>query len=282
LEMGYPEQKAAIGTEKSMDFIMPLPRLRIPWQRRPNMLPVLLTALCLIALPGNLAAQEATYFDSRVLLLHHPLLQQFSPLHRRFSGTSSEPVPDGEKGIAALQSSLADTERKLAAATAEFQKAMSKGVNAGQRRDLEARHLKQTADLQKSIATLQDRIRNARRVPGRPGLTLGISTGPQIETIANDLRRVVLALSAQHRNVILDVSGLFPKFEHTPDSRYLKGNKHFQLWQSQGSPSADDLLFLRHARWALANQTRAFRPVVFGGIDARLESVKLLQDTVGK
>jgi len=238
----------------------------------------ILTVACYSQRPGN---QEVAWFDSRLLLLSHPLMQQFDPRTGRFRDTSSAPVSNGVAGLQQLDTQLAELKRELTNLDARYQKEQ-RSLQAVARKQADEAYLRAKAELQNRQASLEQRSVAATAVPGLPGMTGYESIEPQIREVAEDIRKVVLQLRTQfHIGVVLDVASLSPLHESlipAPNVQTLFGNRHFFWWKKQGLREPRNIPWLEQASlfWA-KHPGWGFDPVPLGGKDYRNITLQLLK-----
>ncbi|MFZ2960612.1 MAG: hypothetical protein WA705_27345 [Candidatus Ozemobacteraceae bacterium] len=233
--------------------------------------PAVLICCCL---GGNTVnAQTVKTLDIRWLLLAHPTFQKFSPVFMRFSGTPSEPVLNGEAGLksltkeaAAIQKERKGLENRLSAKLREIN-------TEAERKKIEESFLNEQATLNDRAALVERRVRETQEVPGRPGLTTSISIVPEVETLANSVRQVILRMQNGFPGIIADVSDLMPSPDVLPDTRILFENRHFGFWRTSGDNTPQDLEWVRQAREYVARESGEFLPFPYGAIDGRQEAM---------
>ncbi|MBP7635261.1 hypothetical protein KBA41_13930 [Candidatus Ozemobacteraceae bacterium] len=237
--------------------------------------------LFLMSLGGVAWGQQISFVDTRLLLLAHPLFRQFSAETCRFSGTPSEPVRDGEAGIKRIESELAVVRQKHAGLPAAWAQRLAAKQSPGKRKATEEAFIAEQKKLAECVRMLEERLIQLRGVPGRPGLTLNISMIGQVNTIARDIRAAISRVKAGSPGPVIDISPLMPDGTPTYASEVVYSNLNFQFWRAAFTPDENAVTWLDNAKRFLAAKHPLFLPVVHGGIDARLDAVKFLEQATG-
>ncbi|HNW36479.1 MAG TPA: hypothetical protein PKM25_16195 [Candidatus Ozemobacteraceae bacterium] len=225
--------------------------------------------------------QQVKFIDIRLMLLAHPLFRQFSADTGRFADTSSEPVFDGEEGIRRVEAELAVVKQKYAALPATWANRFAAKLSGAERKSVEEGFMSEQRSLQDRAKMLEDRLIQLRGVHGRPGLTSNMSMAGQAKTIADDIRKAVVALRSNFGGVIMDISQLMPDAAPNPDTKVVFSNQHFQLWRAPFNPGQATLEWLDNVKLFLSTSHQPFLPVVYGGTDGRAEAVRLIEQTTG-
>lgn len=237
--------------------------------------------LVLTFLSGVAWGQHVSFVDTRLLLLAHPLFRQFSAETGRFSGTPSEPVLDGESGIKRIESELAAVRLKHAGLPAAWAQRFAAKQSPAERKATEEAFIAEQKKLAESVRTLEERLVQLRGVPGRPGLTLNMSMAGQAKTIASDIRTAIARVKATSPGTVIDISPLMPDRAPSFATEIVYSNLNFQFWRAAFTPDEKAVSWLDNAKRFLAAKHPIFLPVVHGGIDARLDAVKFLEQTTG-
>lgn len=234
-----------------------------------------------IFLTGTAWGQQVKFIDTRLLLLAHPLYRQFSADTARFSNTPSEPVPDGEDGIRRVESELSSVQLEYAGLPGKWAQRLSAKMGKSERKSTEEAFIAEQKRLQEKSRMLEDRLRQLRGVPGRPGLTNNMSMAGQVITIARDIRATIARLKTGFNGVVMDISPLMPDRAPDVDTKIVYSNMNFQLWRASSTPDGNAVAWLDNAKRFLYARHQPLLPVVYGGIDARVEAVKILEQVTG-
>jgi len=244
---------------------------RVAWMK-----PLILVLVCLGWRTVEGRAQTAVMVDTRLMVMAHPLTQAFDPATRRFRGTSSEPLADGETAQA-VEGAIASLTRQLASLQAAFGEEMKRAAGA-RREELEKTYLERRHRIEAQLSEQRERRFTVEEVPLRPGMTGYDAILPQIQTISKDLRTAIRRLREASRAVaVIDVSALFPLYPPQGNPAVLGQNCHFYFWRNtfpnKGNISQEWMLQAKRY-WALRDPQ--LTPVPYGALDMRLEAARLM------
>lgn len=246
--------------------------LRITLRKR-----LLLGTVCLMAL-GCVAAQaqSAIMLDTRLMIMAHPMTNQFDPALRRFRNTSSEPLASGETrdGIGQLVKSL---ERQLGELQAKIGRELQQAA-PNRRPALEKAFLSRRRELEARLKEQKERQYTVQEVPLNQGMTTYDSIFPQIQTISNDLQNAVRMLRDRYQSpVVIDISSLLPLYPPQGNMNVLRQNFHFGFWRNSFSGNAPSTLeWMLQAKRYWAYRDSQMHPVPYGARDVRLEAAHLM------
>jgi hypothetical protein len=239
----------------------------------------LLVVLLLLCLPVVLSAGSPVMLDTRLLVLAHPLFEQFDYGTNRFRNTPSEYVDGGQRGLDELVAEIQSLDNWLSQAPKILRERL-KDVPLPDRMLIERNFLSEKRQKEKLAADKKMRAYMARMIPGQPGATPASSIYPQINQIMADVRAVVKLVRERHKaELVIDAADFLPVIDFRGlRSELLLKNLHSKIWQGQ-KPDEKMLEWLREANdfWAgeLGMDAQIF-PV--GVTDARLEAIKLLEE----
>ena len=221
------------------------------------------------------------FLDTRLMLLAHPLFDNFDDKTARFKKTSSEYIEGEQKGLNEHLKKIRKLTRWLMNSPKNLQKELMK-VPLPDRIAAERKFMEKKRKIENKLEQMKIRAYNARLVPGRIGVTPDSSITPQINLIGSDIRAVLDILRKKYSTkVVIDVSELLPiekynlfssdllnrnlhaKFRDNPDSI---SKNDFQKWLNKGSEY-----------WA-QREGIGSNPIPFGAVDVRLEAIKLLEE----
>ncbi len=231
----------------------------------------------LFVFSGGILAQPLKFVDTRWLLLAHPLFSSFDPSTKRFADSSSEPVPAGEEGIENLKTDLETKKKELLELPRKLSKKQKGNLSRAEKKALEEASILERKELEAAIKTIEERLLQVRQVPGRPGLTTGLSILPQVEAISGDIRRTIATMKSSWKGGIIDVAPLMPPSPPQFDPKVVFGNRHFTFWSPNFRCDPQALEWLGQAKNFLLLNRNLPPPVLVGGADGRVEALKILQ-----
>jgi len=242
-----------------------------------------LSLLAVMYDPVSAFGQGAIFVDTRLLVAAHPLMRDFDLETHRFRGTSSESIEGGAAALEQLQSEIERLEKKTNSSTV-IPPTLAENAPAGARAKSEREYIAQKKGKAGQLLEMQQRLYYATLIPGRPGVTPVNTIFPQIQEILSDVKRVVTGLKNKYKaELVIDISTLYPYPRNDNlKTRLLLQNQHFSFWRGKFDQS-DALAWLAEAKDMVANTKDDGSWVVpYGALDVRLESVKLMEETVGR
>lgn len=245
--------------------------------------------LCLTVIVGfilggrsYLYAQQVYWIDSRWLLLAHPIMQSYDENVRRFKGTSSYPIEGELEGLKALKEEIPKLEKQLQVLEQNFLKAQ-KNLKGEKLQQAEKEYLNEKKKIMQQIQITKERISAVQTVPSKVGLTSYETIKPQINEIAQTLRKIYSEIINTKKPIaLLDVASILPmdkEFITSPSNDVLFQNKHFHWWRRHFDNNRNlDLEWFYQAKkyWA-KHQAWVNDPVPVNGVDGRQLSLEILQ-----
>lgn len=233
-------------------------------------------------MPGSGFGQNALVVDTRLLIAAHPLLKDYDSQFHRFRGTPSEPILGGVAGLEAFKMEIDRLETELKNSSSILQRTIQDS-KPDSRIFQEKRFLEEKKSKEQLLNIMKNRLYLANILPGRPGFTPNNSIYPQVRQMLADIRNVLKKLQYKYStSMVIDISGICPiiKNDNTV-SPLLTQNLHFSFWGG-GTARPETNSWIREAKEFWAKKEFGSFVVPYGGVDVRLESIKLLEEVKGR
>jgi len=241
---------------------------------------LLLYIFMLLAAP-MLCAASPVFIDSRLLILAHPLFDDFDCTNGRFRNSSSEFVEGGQQGLDDLVAEIKQLNQWLLESSKHLQERLQ-NTPLPDRLAAERNFLKEKREVEAKVAMLQRRAYNARLVPGRPGITPDVSIYAQINQITADIRNVIRTLKKKYKtDVVIDVAELIPVVKPQKAVNPVLGkNLHADFMKGVIDPSNPEFVsWIEEADLFWARRLGMDASVIpYGAVDVRLEAIKMMEE----